>query len=91
MIELGQILSNLVNIVPDGMVVFFPSYSFLNALRIKWKEAGILDRLAQKKTVCKFVAVSICLNMRIRFYLSHKKEVESMQSCRNTRQPYGRR
>jgi len=51
MTELGQILSNLVNIIPDGMVVFFPSYSFLNALRVKWKEAGILDRLSQKKTV----------------------------------------
>lgn len=52
MTELGQILSNLVNIVPDGMVVFLPSYSFLNAIRAKWKETGVLDRLNQKKTVC---------------------------------------
>lgn len=51
MTELGQILSNLVNLVPDGLVVFFPSYSFLNALRAKWKETGVLDRWAQKKTV----------------------------------------
>lgn len=52
MAELGQILSNLANIVPDGLVVFFPSYSFLNASRAKWKETGVLDRLGQKKTVC---------------------------------------
>ncbi|KAG9052955.1 ATP-dependent DNA helicase chl1 [Serendipita sp. 407] len=51
MSELGQILSNLVNIVPDGLVVFFPSYAFLNALRTKWKETGLLDKLALKKTV----------------------------------------
>jgi chromosome transmission fidelity protein 1 len=49
--ELGQILTNLVTLVPDGIVVFFPSYSFLNAVRAKWKETGILDRLGLKKTV----------------------------------------
>ncbi|KAG8811441.1 ATP-dependent DNA helicase chl1 [Serendipita sp. 399] len=49
--ELGQVLSNLVNIVPDGMIVFFPSYAFLNILRTKWKENGMLDKLALKKTV----------------------------------------
>ncbi|KAG8817056.1 ATP-dependent DNA helicase chl1 [Serendipita sp. 399] len=49
--ELGQVLSNLVNIVPDGMVVFFPSYAFLNILRTKWKENGMLDKFALKKMV----------------------------------------
>jgi hypothetical protein len=49
--ELGQILANLVTLVPDGLVVFFPSYSFLNAVRAKWKETGVLDRLGLKKTV----------------------------------------
>jgi Rad3-related DNA helicase len=49
--ELGQILFNLVNIVPDGLVVFFPSYSFLFTLRSHWKESGLLDRIGQKKTV----------------------------------------
>ena len=28
--DLGQALSNKVNIVPAGMVVFFPSYAFLD-------------------------------------------------------------
>ena len=51
MTELGQILTNLVNLVPDGLVAFFPSYSFLNALRAKWKETGVLDRWGQKKSV----------------------------------------
>lgn len=47
--ELGQILANLVNIVPDGMVVFFPSYNFLNALRARWGGNGTLERLKNKK------------------------------------------
>ncbi|PVF94648.1 DNA repair helicase [Serendipita vermifera] len=51
MTELGQILFNLVNVVPDGLVVFFPSYSFLFTLRSHWKESGLLDRLGQKKTI----------------------------------------
>jgi len=49
--DLGQILTNLVTIVPDGLVVFFPSYSFLNTARTKWKETGLLDRLGLKKPV----------------------------------------
>ena len=49
--ELGQILANLINIVPDGMVVFFPSYNFLNALRVRWGGNGILERFKQKKKV----------------------------------------
>lgn len=39
------------SIVPDGLVVFLPSYSFLNTLRTKWKESGLLDKLGSKKMV----------------------------------------
>ncbi|TDL22084.1 DNA repair helicase [Rickenella mellea] len=47
--ELGQVMFNLVNIVPAGMVVFFPSYAFLEKVKVAWKENGLLMRLTAKK------------------------------------------
>ena len=49
--ELGQILLNLVNIVPGGMVVFVPAYGFLHAVMEKWKASGTLEKLNAKKKV----------------------------------------
>jgi Rad3-related DNA helicase len=50
-VELGQIIMNLVNIVPDGMVAFFPSYSFLAEVRSVWEASGLLAKLGLKKKV----------------------------------------
>ncbi|KZP31421.1 DNA repair helicase [Athelia psychrophila] len=47
--ELGQIISNFVNVVPGGMVVFFPSYSFLNMVREQWGASGLIERFNIKK------------------------------------------
>lgn len=49
--ELGQILLNLVNVVPAGMVVFLPSYSFLNAVMAEWRKSGLIPKLDAKKKV----------------------------------------
>jgi len=49
--ELGQTLINLVNIVPAGVVVFFPSYSFLNTVRQVWTSSAIMDNIALRKAV----------------------------------------
>ncbi|EPQ26870.1 uncharacterized protein PFL1_05505 [Pseudozyma flocculosa PF-1] len=35
--ELGATLVNLCNIVPDGLVVFLPSYAFLDTVMERWK------------------------------------------------------
>ncbi|KAI9068626.1 DNA repair helicase [Trametes sanguinea] len=51
MSELGQILFNFANIVPGGMVVFVPSYSFLNAVMKVWHSSGLLEKLNAKKKV----------------------------------------
>ncbi|KAK7691295.1 hypothetical protein QCA50_004689 [Cerrena zonata] len=40
--ELGQIILNFGNVVPNGMVVFVPSYSFLNMLTTAWETSGML-------------------------------------------------
>lgn len=49
--ELGQILFNLVSVVPKGMVVFLPSYSFFNAVKEVWETSGLMSKLAIKKKV----------------------------------------
>ncbi|KAL1736853.1 helicase C-terminal domain-containing protein [Schizophyllum commune] len=49
--ELGQILFNLVCVTPKGMVVFFPSYNFLNAAKAAWGQSGTLGRLEGRKKI----------------------------------------
>ena len=49
--ELGQILSNFINVVPGGMVVFFPSYGFLNAVKTEWTACGTMEKFSAKKKV----------------------------------------
>lgn len=51
MSELGQILVNLVNIIPAGLVVFFPSYKFLNTVQRLWANSKVLEKIAARKTV----------------------------------------
>ncbi|TFK48655.1 DNA repair helicase [Heliocybe sulcata] len=49
--ELGQIISNFANVVSGGMVVFFPSYSFLDQVKAVWTESKLLDKIAAKKKI----------------------------------------
>ncbi|KAF9485868.1 DNA repair helicase [Pholiota conissans] len=49
--QLGQILLNFASIVPAGLIVFFPSYKFLNTTKSLWTSSGLLSKLAAKKEV----------------------------------------
>lgn len=49
--ELGQLLLNLVNVVPAGMVVFFSSYNVLNTVRKLWMTDGTLGKIGVRKKV----------------------------------------
>jgi hypothetical protein len=49
--ELGRTLLNLTGLVPNGLVVFFPSYPFLGCVKSSWAEDGTLGRLGSKKKV----------------------------------------
>ncbi|KXN88150.1 ATP-dependent RNA helicase chl1 [Leucoagaricus sp. SymC.cos] len=49
--ELGQILLNFVNVVPAGMVVFFPSYNFLRFAKGAWQKVGALEKFSVKREV----------------------------------------
>ena len=39
------------NLVPDGVVVFLPSYAFLDKLKATWDKSGLLLKLGAKKKV----------------------------------------
>jgi chromosome transmission fidelity protein 1 len=49
--ELGRILFNLARVVPNGVVVFFPSYRFEDAAVSRWIETKQFDQINAKKEV----------------------------------------
>lgn len=49
--SLGRTLINLGRMVPDGMLVFFPSYSVLRSSVSKWEECGIWNSLSAVKSI----------------------------------------
>ena len=57
--EVGRALLNICTVVPDGVVVFFPSYAYLSTILSRWELApspsqpSILSRLEGKKSLFK--------------------------------------
>ncbi|NWX41849.1 DDX11 helicase, partial [Steatornis caripensis] len=49
--ETGRILCNLCNVVPGGVVCFFPSYEYEKQVYAHWEMTGLLTRLATKKKI----------------------------------------
>nr|XP_055029828.1 ATP-dependent DNA helicase DDX11 isoform X2 [Misgurnus anguillicaudatus] len=49
--ETGRVLSNLCNIVPGGVVCFFPSYEYEKRILGHWEATGVLQRLQTKKKI----------------------------------------
>lgn len=47
----GRIAVELAAVVPDGLVVFFVSYSYMDYVISKWHEMGVLDELMQHKLI----------------------------------------
>ena len=44
-------LCNLVTVVPEGIVVFFPSFDYENSVYEHWESSGILERITKRKRV----------------------------------------
>ena len=49
--ELGRALVNIVNMVPGGMVVFFPSYDYEKLVSKHLETSGVLARIENKKKI----------------------------------------
>lgn len=49
--DVGQLILNLCNVVPDGVVVFFSSYDYAEKAYVHWESNGLLAKLQQKKQV----------------------------------------
>lgn len=49
--ETGRILCNLCNVVPGGVVCFFPSYEYQQQVCAHWEKSGLLARLTIRKRV----------------------------------------
>ncbi|NWI51300.1 DDX11 helicase, partial [Calyptomena viridis] len=49
--ETGRILCNLCNVIPGGVVCFFPSYEYEKQVYTHWEKTGLLTCLATKKKI----------------------------------------
>ncbi|WFD35322.1 RNA helicase [Malassezia cuniculi] len=49
--ELSNAVSNYCNIIPHGVVVFFPSYASMGTTLDRWKQNGALERIAKRKQI----------------------------------------
>ena len=71
MMELGCVLENLSRVVPDGIVVFFPSYSYEEAVYNAWQK----DRPGGQKSVLNSLKVgSLDLQELIRGWKKQKDD-----------------
>jgi len=41
----------MMGLIPDGVVVFLPSYSFLEKVKNFWAKSGTMARLGERKQV----------------------------------------
>lgn len=49
--EVGRIITNISNVVPGGVVVFFPSYDYEKTIYTHWEKTGVIARFEAKKKV----------------------------------------
>ena len=50
-LALGEIILRLLKEIPDGAVIFFPSYGYLNQVTHMWRNKGLLEHIEKIKLV----------------------------------------
>ncbi|KAL0080559.1 putative ATP-dependent RNA helicase DDX11-like protein 8-like protein [Phycomyces blakesleeanus] len=82
--EVGKTIVNLCNVIPDGVVCFFASFTYLEEVYSRWNGAesgNILERLAKKKKIFKEPRDSGMVESTLRDYSLHidstKKEASN--------------
>ena len=48
---MGRVVYNVCNVVPGGVVVFFPSYDYEKFVYSHWEKTGFIEKIASKKKV----------------------------------------
>ncbi len=54
--QLGVVIINLIRLIPDGIVLFFPSYAYEHEVMMRWSVAvqggkSVLERIQERKKV----------------------------------------
>ncbi|XP_076825562.1 ATP-dependent DNA helicase DDX11-like isoform X2 [Clavelina lepadiformis] len=49
--ELGRLILNMINIIPGGLVCFFPSYKYEDFVYKRWQNTGLIEKLDAKKKI----------------------------------------
>ena len=57
-LELGRMIINLINVLPDGIVCFFPSYEYEGFVYELWKDNDVIRKFENKKKVINFTEKS---------------------------------
>jgi chromosome transmission fidelity protein 1 len=69
--EVGQSIVNICNVIPDGIVCFFPSFTYLETVYKRWvsAESGkILERIEKRKKIFKEPRESNMVETTLRDY-----------------------
>ncbi|XP_057736691.1 uncharacterized protein LOC130951952 isoform X1 [Arachis stenosperma] len=74
--ELGLLLCNLVTVVPEGIVVFFPSFDYEGKVYELWGSSGIIERITRRKRIFREPRN----NMEVESVLKEYKDTISSQS-----------
>ncbi|KAJ2961754.1 hypothetical protein NQZ79_g2978 [Umbelopsis isabellina] len=72
--QTGQILANLCNVIPDGVVCFFASYPYMETVYKRWSTAeggNILQRIEKKKKVFQEPREAKMVDNTLRDYALH--------------------
>ena len=57
--EVGRVITNVCNIVPAGVVLFFPSYEYENLVYERWQKSGFFEKISRKKRVISFILENV--------------------------------
>ncbi|KAK7078302.1 Regulator of telomere elongation helicase 1 [Halocaridina rubra] len=49
--SLGQTILNFTRVIPDGLLVFFPSYPIMRSCQEEWQNSGIWGKISQGKPI----------------------------------------
>lgn len=76
--QLGVLVCSLVSVIPGGMVVFFPSYKYLNKVLESWIKSGTLDKIQIQKEIFKEPTDSLGVDSTLADYTSSIKKPQSL-------------